>query len=213
MVDVWEGSMEGRHCVTTCTLTGNNQEIPIQSPSDCGTTGIAFMDQDVVCDNQIRVYELKEKEQVKVINGRPIDSGDITHNANLGIKVQDHGEQVRIFITMLGHYRIVPGIPCLPLYDVPVRFVSNPVTFGSQYCITCTHNASVTVHGVTEEPPESVYDANEIFEWQIQPPTACLGNIVMVNGASFLCTVKQRKFTLFKAACYNINKAMNAKDE
>ena len=44
-VEVLEGSMEGKHLVITCTLTVNNDEIPIHALIDCGATGIAFMDQ------------------------------------------------------------------------------------------------------------------------------------------------------------------------
>jgi len=44
---------------------------------DCGATGIAFMDQDFARHHQIPLQELKEKKQVEVINGRPIESGDI----------------------------------------------------------------------------------------------------------------------------------------
>jgi hypothetical protein len=46
-----------------------------------------------------------------VINGRPIESGDITHIAKVGMKVQNHWEQLLMFSTKLGHYPIVMGIP------------------------------------------------------------------------------------------------------
>ena len=74
-----------------------------------------------------------------------------------------------MFVTQLGHYTIVLGIPCLQLHDVAVRFASNMVTFGSQSCTTHCHEAPVTVQGVTEEPPEPVYAAGGIFEPQICP--------------------------------------------
>jgi hypothetical protein len=70
----------------------------------------------------------------------------------------------------------------------------------------------VTVQGVTEEPTEPVYQANEIFEPQIRPSRQFQGNIVMFNGVSFFCTVKNGKLTVFKASLYDINKAIEAKD-
>ena len=155
-VEVLEGSMEGKHLVITCTLTVNNQKIPTHVLIDCGATGIAFMDQDFARHHQIPLQELKEKKQVEVIDGRPIESGDITHIAKVGMNIQKHEEQLPMFNTRLGHYPIVLGIPWLKLHDVAVRFASNTVTFGSQYCTTHCHNTPVTVQGVTEEPPELV---------------------------------------------------------
>jgi len=168
-VEVLEGSMEGKHLVITCTLTVNDQEIPTHVLIDCGATGIAFMDQDFACHDHIPLQELKEKRQVEVIDGRPIESGDITHIAKVGMTIQDHKKQLPRFVTKIGHYPIVLGIPWLRLHDVAVRFSSNTVTFGSQYCTMHCHDSPVTVQGVTEEPPEPVYPQNEeIFEPQIR---------------------------------------------
>jgi len=122
--------MEEKHLVITCTLTVNNQEIPTHALIDCGATGIAFMDQDFAHHHQIPLQELKEKRQVEVIDGRQIESGDITHVTKIGMMIQDLKEQLPIFVTKLGHYPIVLGIPWLPLYDVAVLFASNTITFG-----------------------------------------------------------------------------------
>jgi len=149
---------------------------------------------------------------VEVIDGRPIESGDITHIAKVGMKIQEQKEQLHMFITKLGHYPIVLGIYWLRLHDVAVRFASNTVTFGSQYCITHCHDTSVTVQGVTEEPPEPVYQVKDIFEQKIRPLRPFRGDIVMLNGASFFRTVKKRKLTVFKASLYDIKKAIEAKD-
>jgi hypothetical protein len=130
-VEVLKGSMEGKHLVITCSLTVNNQEIPTHALIDCGATGIAFMYQDLGRHHQIPLQELNEKKQVDVIDGRLIGSGDIMHIAKVGMKIQAHWEQLPMFITKLGHYPIVLGIPWLRLHDVAVRFASNTTTFGS----------------------------------------------------------------------------------
>jgi hypothetical protein len=211
-VEVLEGSMEGKHLVITCTLTVNNQEIPTHALIDCGATGIAFMDKDFARHHQIPLQQLKEKKQIEVIDGRTIESGDITHIAKVGMKIQEHGEQLPMFITKLGHYPIVLGIPWLKLHDVAVRFASNTVTFGSQYCTTYCHSTPVTVQGVTEEPPAPIYQVKDVFEPQLRPQRSFRGNIVMLNGSSFFRTVKKGRLTIFKASLYDINKAIEAKD-
>jgi hypothetical protein len=170
------------------------------------------MDQDFPCHHQIPLQESKEKKQVEVIDGRPIESGDITHIAKIGMEVQNHKEQLPMFITKLGHYPIVLGIPWLRFHDVAIHFASNTITFGSRYCTTHCHDVPVTVQGVMEEPPEPVYQVKDIFERKIRPLRPFQGHIGMLNGASFFCTVKKGKLRIFKPSLYDINKAIEAKD-
>jgi hypothetical protein len=112
-VEVLEGSMEGKHLVITCSLTMNNQEIPTHALIDCGATCIVLMYQDFARHHQIPLQELKEKKQVEVIDGRSIESGDITHMAKVDMQIQEHKEQLPMFITKLQHYPIVLGMPWL----------------------------------------------------------------------------------------------------
>jgi hypothetical protein len=134
-VDVLEGSMEGKHLIITCFLTIRDQEIQTHALIDCGATGIAFMDQDFARHHKVALKELKENRQVEVIDGRNIESWDITHLAEVGMNIQDHKERIPMFITKLGHYHILLGIPWSRRHDVAVRFASNTVTFRSQYCV------------------------------------------------------------------------------
>jgi hypothetical protein len=78
----------------------------------------------------------------------------------------------------------------LRLHDVAVRFASNSVTFGSQYCVNHCLNARVMVQGVTEEPPEQVYEEKKIWTADIWKPKSFRGNIVMLNGTLFFRTVQ-----------------------
>jgi hypothetical protein len=103
--------MEGKHLVITCSFTVNSQEVPTHSLMDCGATGVAAMDQDFTRYYQIPLQVLKQKKQVEVIDGRPIESGDITHIAKVGLPIQEQKEHLPIFITKLGHYPIVRGLP------------------------------------------------------------------------------------------------------
>jgi hypothetical protein len=192
--------MEGKHLVITCSLTIRDQVIQTHALIDCGATGIAFMDQDFARHHEVPLKDLREKRQVEVIDGRTIDSADITHPAKVGMNIQDHKERIPMFVTKLGHYPIVLGIPWLRLHDVAVRFASNTVTFGSQYCVNHCQKAPVTVQGVTEEPPEPIYEERKLWTANIQKPTAFRGNIVMLNGASIFLTVRRGKLTIFKAS-------------
>jgi len=144
-VEVLDGSMGGKHIVITCTLTVNNREVPTHTVIDSGATGVAFREQDFANHYPIPLQELKVNKLDEPIDGRCINSEDITHIANVGMEIEYHKEQLPMFITKLGHYPNVLGIPRRPSHDAAVRFASNTVTFGSQYCITHCHDASVTV--------------------------------------------------------------------
>jgi len=190
----------------------NNQEIPTHALIDCGATGIAFMDQDFARNHQIPLQEFKEIWQVEVIDGRPIESGDITHVAKVGMMIEDHKEQLPMFVTKFGHYPVVFRIHWLRSHDVAVWFASNMVTSGSQYCTTHCHDAPVTVQGVTEEPPEPDYPPKEgIFDPQIRPQRAFRGSIVMLSRSSFFRTIKKGKLKVIKATLHDINQAIEAK--
>jgi hypothetical protein len=190
--------MEWKHLVITCTLTMKGKEIPtMHALIDCGATGIVFMDQDFVRHHRRGLQERKHKWYVQMIDGRLIRSGDITHIANVGSKIQDHGEQLPMWITKLGHHPIVPWIPWLRFHDVAVRSESIIVTFGSQYCITHCQDVPVTVRGVTEEPPEPVSQIQNIFEPQIRPSRLFWGNIAFLNGVSFFREVQKGQLTVY----------------
>ena len=174
--------------------------------------GIAVMDQDFARQHEVPLQELKERRQVEVIDGRTIESGDITHLAKVEMGIHDHKEQIPMFVTKLGHYPIVLGIPWLRLHDVAVRFASNMVTFGSQYCTIHCQVTPVTVQGVSEEPPEPVYEEKKLCMADIRRVRPFQGNIVMLHGASFFRTVKQGRLIIFKSSLYDINMAIEAKD-
>jgi hypothetical protein len=61
-----------------------------------------------------------------------------------------------MFVTKLGYYLIVLGIPWLKQYDVAIHFASNLVTLGSQYYLAHCNERVVMVRGTSEEPPESL---------------------------------------------------------
>jgi len=77
-VEVFDGSMEGKHCVIPCSSTVNDEEICTHALTDFRATDMPFKDHDFAHHSQIPSQKLREKRQVEVIDGRPIESGDIT---------------------------------------------------------------------------------------------------------------------------------------
>jgi len=59
---------------------------------------------------------------------------------------------------------------------------------------------SVTVQGITEEPPEPIYSPCVVaLEPKIRPQHPIQGNIVMRNASSFVGKPKAEKFEIIKA--------------
>jgi len=138
--------MEGKHLVVLCKISFGNRTVATHSLIDCGATGIAFIDEDFARHHQLPLTPLQYPRSLEVINGRPISSGDITHVANTHLAILEHQETLPMFVTKLGHYPVVLGIPWLELHDVAIRFSSRTLTFGSQYCTSHCNRAPTIVH-------------------------------------------------------------------
>jgi len=143
--------MEGEHLVVSCTLSVNGHTIATHALIDSGATGIAFIDENFARHHQLPLVPLPNPRSLEVIDGHPISSGDITHTTTVKLSINEHQEELPMFVTQLGHYPIVLGIPWMDLHDINIRFHSRTVTFGSQYCSThCTPFPTVA-HGVAPE--------------------------------------------------------------
>ena len=59
-----------------------------------------------------------------------------------------------MFVTKVGHYPIVLGIPWMELHNVAIWFSSHTLTFGSQYCIANCNPFPTVAHAISSEPPE-----------------------------------------------------------
>jgi len=138
--------MEGKHLVVLCRISFGNRTVATHALIDCGATGIAFIDEDFARHHQLPLTPLQYPRSLEVIDGRPISSGDITHVANTHLVILEHQETLPMFVTKLGHYPVVLGIPWLELHDVAIRFNSRTLTFGSQYCTSHCNWAPTVVY-------------------------------------------------------------------
>lgn len=91
-MEVFEGSIAGKHLVIACTLTVTNQEIPTHGQIEWRANGIAFMNEAFACHYQIPAEGLNDTYHVEVLVGRAIQPGNIPHIAKVGMMIDDHGE-------------------------------------------------------------------------------------------------------------------------
>ncbi|KAH0611537.1 uncharacterized protein H6S33_010802 [Morchella sextelata] len=154
---VSEDKMSEDSLVVTCSVSQNPDSfIPTYALIDTGASGYAFIDESFVRHNNLAMTPLRKSRQVDVMDGRPIQSGEITHIVDVSLDIHGHREIASCFVTKLGHYPIVMGIPWMRRHDVTIRPKDNLLIFDSRNC--CQHcslsGTTVTVHGISIPPPE-----------------------------------------------------------
>jgi len=146
-----------------------------------------------------------------------------------------------MFVTKLGHYPIVLGIPWMDLHVINIRFRSRTVTFGSQYCSThclpkkSDMNSSNSTLNLTSkvaqkcEPAVSV-GAGDIrartFTSHPNPHEIQVDNfqdipktfpkkiqIAALNGRSFRRVAYKQKLTIFSISLHEINTALGTEEK
>ena len=113
--------LDGDHLVVACQLARDSSSaISLHALIDNGATGLAFMDEDFASCHQFPLIPLKKPRTLEVIDGRPIASGMITHLLHAKLQIRHHVEVTFFFITRIGHYLLVLGIPWLRHHDVNI---------------------------------------------------------------------------------------------
>ena len=128
--------MEGSYLVVTCILKHSNFQLPTHALVYCRGTGYTFIDEHFAHHYNLPLYRLKTPRSLEVIDGMLIESGDVNHLTKLTMTIDKHMEMLPLFVTKLGHYPIVLGIPWLRHHDVHISFSINTLSFDSDYCLT-----------------------------------------------------------------------------
>ena len=140
-----ESQLDGSHLVFPCSLTFGDSRAKthrVDALVDCGATGFSFVDEDFAHRHHLPISPLQEPRTIEVIDGRPIESGAVTHLATVTMTTRDHTghvhtETLPLFVTKLGHYPVVLGIPWLRKNDVTIRFARDQLSFGPMHCPDC----------------------------------------------------------------------------
>lgn len=102
---------------------------------DSGATGI-FMHPTFARECKAEVRPKLIPREVRLIDGRAINSGLITQEVTVDIQVGSHKEKLVADITNTGHYACILGTPWLSRHDPTIRWSRNEVIFDSEYCQT-----------------------------------------------------------------------------
>ena len=83
--EIPECKLDGSHFILNCTVIYPKLKLGAHTPVDCGASGFSFADQDFVRQHNLPLFTLTEPRRLEVIDGRPIDSGDITHIVRIAL--------------------------------------------------------------------------------------------------------------------------------
>lgn len=115
------------------TMDARVNSIATTTLIDSGATGI-FMHQDFAQNCGARIQSKKIPQEVRVIDGRVINSGLITHEATFELEVGNHRETIVADLTNTGRYHCILGTPWLIRHDPTIRWPQHQVIFDSDYC-------------------------------------------------------------------------------
>jgi hypothetical protein len=118
-----ENKIDRNYLVIPYTLSDYHIEINTCVLVDCGCTGLSVMSDTFRCQYNFPHYQLKHPKTIEVIDGRPISSSEITEYVEVQCTIiGDYYETLTTYLTSLGHYPYVLGIPWLKRHDININF-------------------------------------------------------------------------------------------
>ena len=147
-------SLEDNHLVLSCTLSNGTDTINVYFMIDCYASRKAFIDSSFVQFHKIHLHPLCQTRTVTVVDGRVTSSGVINHFVRFPLVINNHIETTDMFVTKLGHYPVILGIPWLRLHNLHNHWKANTLTFNSMHCLShcLIASKSTTVHGLSVIP-------------------------------------------------------------
>src|SRR5205807_6643553 len=104
------------------------------------------------------------------------------------LSIKDHSEEAYFFVTNLGYYPLVLGLPWMQRHDVSISFGGNQVEFQSPFCQENCNLLSrpVVVPGINKIP-----------------------NIAIISTLSFYKTAKKKNSQVFAVLVLEINSLLD----
>ena len=110
---------------------------------DCGATGLAFIHEDFVRHHHLPTKRLQEVQEVVAADGHAMKP--IERTVNISLKIKDHVEKIQMFVTDIGSFNLILGMPWLQRHNPDIDWSTKTINW--RHCPD---------HGTTEEPPRPV---------------------------------------------------------
>ena len=129
-----ESDQRSNLMILPANLEIGDKSLPTFAMTDSGAEGKGFIDRSWAESHELPLTKLKRPIGLEVFDGREAESGLITHYITVGMRIEDHYERLRLYVTQLAHYPVILGMPWLKQHDPRVGFASHTFTFDSDYC-------------------------------------------------------------------------------
>jgi hypothetical protein len=93
--------------------------------------------------------------------------------------IGDHQETLTAYLTSLGHYPIILGIPWLKKHNITINFAKNNIQFSSPSCLPhCTMVTAFPIKGLTPERGNKICTiSTTMFYHIINNANRCYGKV------------------------------------
>ncbi len=109
--------------VNSLCLENNGNIVRTYAMIDSGATGFAFMDKEFAASHGLSRTPLQQNYGLELFDGQTAISGAVTDLVIDDMIIDQYTEtQALFFLTKLGHYPIVLGIPWLCKHDVTTKW-------------------------------------------------------------------------------------------
>ena len=156
------------HLVIPITLSYNGISIDTIAMIDSGATS-SFIDRNLVKSYSIPNKQKKTPNILRVIDGRDISSGAITHHThNLYLTYMNHKEYIKLDITKLIDYPIILGITWLRQHNPSIQWPNNSVLIPNKTIIPTPDKKQTICTLYSQLPPTS--NSNSPIDTIMIPP-------------------------------------------
>ena len=203
------------HLLLDCTLSQfNGSSVKTISMVDTGGIGgDLFADIPFCANYNFQLDRLAQPRTLRVVDGRSSEAGAVTHTATFNLNINGHQEQITAFVTKLGQYDLILGLPWLRKHDPHISWSENFLSFDKSYCRThCfpTNYHQICVHGtkrrVLPREPSVEDDVDDVDTPDITLPRLPR----RIGAAAFHTAAKQDGCQVFSASLYEIEKLLES---
>jgi hypothetical protein len=149
----------------------NNIEYNTTALIDCGASE-NFIDKAYTAANEIPKERKAIRRRVLTVDGSEVASGPVTHDAQVGMTINHHEEDIHLHCITIGNVPVILGLPWLKLHNPTIDCRTHRLSFHSDKCAECCLTASpqATVAAekrATEQYYQKTPDEREDDPWEI----------------------------------------------
>jgi predicted aspartyl protease len=134
----------------------NNIEHYTMALIDCGASE-SFIDKKYAAANKIPTHRKTIPRRVLTVDGSEVAGGPVTHNAQVGMTINHHTENIRLHCITIRNALVILGLPWLKLHNTTIDWRTYRLSFHSDKCTEHGLTASPQATAVAEERTKEQY--------------------------------------------------------